>query len=283
MFKHLRIGSFGIRLLVCLIVVGGAYFGYRQLFPEPPPLATPYGKLAALRSALDQIYLSQTAITNFSKSGASDASAFHALDDMRLQFERSTADLQTASTSTASLLSDHDTQTVKTILAKARSASAIYKSSYGALGQVISYDPVADMGSIDMTHNSAKLTTRAAAAQKGLLKAANNPVTAADIAASSSLSVQSDNGPAPLISPDTKAIVLSQASCFARLVEEVSARQEPSAAATRQDCINSYAKVRQAAVQNVIANSWGPSYQNFTNDTIPPLLRQLDNRIKTAR
>lgn len=268
---------FGIRLGICLVFFGAVYVAIFGLRPSPNPTQiAPPQKLASLRSALDENYLAGTSLARFKQS---DASAFQSLDTSRSQFEKATNQLQTTFSVAPPETIAPFKQTIAMIIDRAQQATRSYRASNAVLGQIISYNPSADLAVFSLDTDSAKVAARAGATQKGLLKAADSPATVT--AAANGLSVQSENGPALLVQLVTRAALRNEAACFGQLNTQASAKQTAAATQTRQQCIDGYPALRLLAIQDVTQGAWGGEYQNYMQRTVPTLLRQLDTLIKT--
>jgi len=272
-----RARKFGIRFVVCLVVLGGVYIAVFGLKPAPKPaLVSPTQKLAALRSALEETYLAGNSLADWQQS---DGTAAESLDNLRSQFETATNRMQTAFKDTPAGTVTPIKPTIEAVIDRARKASQSYRASNTVLTKTINYNPSTDIGTLPLDTSLAKLAARAAAAQKGLLKAANSQATVA--ATVSGLSVQNNNGPALLVEPATQAALRTEADCLGQLSDQATAGAAVAAAQTRSQCIGAYPALRRAAIQNITRPAWGGDYHDFAQRTVPPLLRQLDQLIKS--
>lgn len=271
--------QFAIRFGLSLLLVTLLYGAFLVLRPEPKPVAaTTPEKLAGLRATLNQVYLAGTSLSTFNQS---NAAAFQALDDSRLQFETATNSLADALQQAPAPVSPALRQSIVTSLTAARQATADYKVSYALLGRIVSYDPQVDLGSTDLSRDATVVAGRATAAQQALLKAANDQSTI--VTGSNGLSVQATDGPALLVNEITRSALRAAASCFEDLNRQLTADQLSVAASTRARCTQDYPTVRLLAASNITGNAWSTRYQTQAQASTPALLRQLDVLIKTAR
>lgn len=273
-----RARLFGIRLLVCLVLAGAGYaavFGLRTA--AKPVILTPPQKLAELRAALDETYLAGNSLASFKQS---DGTAFQALDDLRLQFEKSTNRLRASLSAAPADAVAPLKPAITNVLNQAQLASQSYRASNAVLTQIINYNPSANLDTPALANDPGTLAARASAAQKGLLKAAADQTTVA--AGSTGLSVQNNNGPALIVNDPTRTLLRAEAACFGQLSTQASARQTTAMTQTRSQCVADYPALRRQAIQNITQSAWGNDYQSFTHGSVPPLLRQLDALIKTS-
>ncbi len=272
-----RARLFGIRLAICLVLLGAAYIALFGLRPvAKPALITPTQKLASLRAALDESYLAGNSLAGFSQS---DGAAFQSLDNSRLQFEKATNRLQTALSAAPPATIAPFKPALVTVIDRSHQATQSYRAHFAVLAQPISYNPSADLGALALDTDFSKVATRASAAQKGLLKAADNQTTVT--ATASGLSVQNENGPASLLEQTTRTVLRAEAACLGQLSAQASAQQTVAATQTRAQCIDGYPALRLAAIQNVTQTAWSSDYQSYMQRTVPALLRQLDQLIKS--
>jgi hypothetical protein len=104
----------------------------------------------------------------------------------------------------------------------------------------------------------AKLAERAAAAQKGLQTAANGgEVTSSGLTATGS----------GLIGAAAETALQNSATCFGKLASDAS---------QLQTCIKQYPATRQAAIANLLADSFSAAHRQQLAQTVPALLASLD-------
>lgn len=270
---------FGIRFGICLVLIGASYVAIFGIHSKTKPaLASSQQKLASLRAALDETYIAGTDLALFKQS---DATASESLQNSRSQFDTAMKRLQAALLSTPPAEVAPYKSNLITIVARAQQATESSRAVNIVLTQIISYNPSVDMGQLSFQTDLAKISVRANAAQKGLQKVADNQITVA--ARASGLSVQGENGPTLLVSEQTKTALRGEAACFGLLSSQAGAGQMAAAELSRGQCLHDYTNLRLLAIQNMTQSSWGGDYQTTTKRMIPPLLRSLDQQIKTNR
>jgi hypothetical protein len=255
MFNRRQLQQFGVRFLICLLVLGGLYiavFGWHHVSHNLPN--TPAAKIARLRTALDQTYIDSSTLTSFKQNDpASFAVLSSLIGKLQTDVKALSTDLQTAPTKVPT---SQRTQ-LKSVINHENDAVNALTSRNGALNQVIAYDPQADLGSLDMNSDSATVASRATAAAAGIQKTAND----------SNFS---------LVTPVAQKALNTAAACFTQLASQIKNSQLAQAGQTRASCIKNYPVARQAALQNVIQVGLPTSYQAYLKQQIPPLLRELD-------
>jgi hypothetical protein len=267
------IRQFGLRIALCVVVVGGLYLIVHGVHRhQQNASASAIQELAAMRASLDENYIAGTSLHSFKRS---DVQAYLALNDLFGQYKSSNDSLVKQLKSPSKLLTPAQKNQFATIASRQQQSRSELEARLKILSQIIQYDPGQDLkGSIDS--KASILAGRARAAQRGLNKAASDQTASSS---SGSLNVDNENGPSLLVTSTTKAALVQQAGCFGRLAEELDGHI-PAATATRSQCVSGYPAVRALALQNIITPVFDKNYQAYTESNIPSLLRQLDATIK---
>lgn len=266
-----KLQPFAIRFIICFVIVGVAYAGVANLTHHKRPL-TSTQKVAALRAALDQIYISGNQLANFYQSDTVTASA---LAQQFSQFQTVITSLSvTLKTAPSPQVGTTQRQQIQGLLDSQKTVIAAYKLAWAVIAKPLTYEPAGDLGSLDPKTDTAKLTARATAAQNGLLKAADNTATVAS--SSSSLVAQNTQVAPTLLDATTKQALQKSAVCFGQIASQLTNHQISQATATRADCISAYPVLRASLVQNLLSTSFNDNYRRTLKDSIPPLLKQLD-------
>jgi hypothetical protein len=242
------------RFAACLAVLGVVYlllFGLPKAASKQP--VTDKQKLADIRSAVDEAYITGQQLNTFK---VDDSTAFDQLNNQINGFRQAQTHLKQSLTSAPPSLPQQSRKTIAELIKRNQSAIDDYAKSYPGVSQVIEYNPANDLPSLNAT-NSKLVADRAAAAQKGLIKAANQST-----------------------SPELKQALQVEADCFEKLTKDLTSQQLSSTTLTRQQCVNDYPALRLKVIQSVLQTAWGGDYTAYAKQTIPPLLKRLDELIK---
>ncbi|HVW23685.1 MAG TPA: hypothetical protein VHB51_04365 [Candidatus Saccharimonadales bacterium] len=253
MFSRRSLQQFGLRFIVCVLVLGGLYLAIFGWHPHRHQLPnTPQAKIVRLRTALDQTYIDSSNITSFKQNDPASYALLNSLiGKLQSDVKSLAADLQAA----PGKVPTADKAQIKAVIDQEKGGVAALQARYSLLNQVIAYDPQADLGNLDLGSDNAKVVSRAAAAAKGLQAVAN-----------------SHGG---LVTADDKSAINKAAGCFSQLASQLKAGSGSQAADTRATCISDYPLARQAAIANVIQGGLPDTYQNYLKQHIPPLLIEL--------
>lgn len=264
--------GFGLRLLLCLLLVGGSYGGYQLIKAKAAPASPERKQAAALRGNLQENLLRGTTLANFTRN---DATTDDTLQRLVLELENSTASVQKAAQSDTNL-TPLQRQSISRVTSLQKQAINLFRSAHTTLGKVVGYNPSTDLGNLDPAKDRELLTGRAAAAYRGLTGVAGSTATTASV--SSSLSVGDENGPSPLVSPATKQALTTAAGCYQTLSTLTDAKQ---LSAQRSSCIAAFPAVRRQALTNLLQDSFSQQYQAQLKQLIEPLLKQLDQQLRS--
>lgn len=262
---------FGLRFVISLVILGVAYgliFGFSVGSHNKPN--TPSAKRARLATALDQIGIDGSIVSNFQQN---DATSYSVME--KLFSQEQTAVKQTRQALAAAPVTSAQHQQAQAIIDSANQALTSYSQRYSILQQVIIYDPQADLGKLDFSTSSAQIEIRAAAAQKGIAKAANSTATADS--SSAGLNVDTTSGGTLLIPSTTKQALLSASQCFGELASQLQTNQAVVAAQTRANCVKSYTAARGQAIKTVIQGSFSDTVVSLLQSRITNLDKQLNS------
>ena len=273
---RIQIKQAGFRFIICLLIIGVPYAVYVGVSYRSRA-TTPLQKVAALRASLDQTYLAADQLTHFSDSSTVAASG------LNQQYVTVQASLKS--------LSEHLDQTPAQVITPVQrtavrsygdavgSALSTYKINYVLFAEPLGYDPVKDIGSLNLKTESTKALTRAKAAQKGLHADALRTLGAS----SSGLSAQSNQKNDTVLSTESQRRLESMSDCFGKLAAQLSAQAIPVAESIRASCIADYPALRSQMIQNLIDTTYRKDYFQSAQSSVPPLLKQLDTSANKAR
>lgn len=269
---------FAVRFAVSLVVLGGLYVtvvGFTPRSHNKPQ--TPNQQLASLRSQLDSILITTASLARFHQS---DAVAYANLSQL-------TAGLQSASNSVQGLLHKNprlltatENDDILRLTTEVKHADQRYQKAQAVFSRVLRYDPSSDLGKQSVSSAGNLIKDRANAAAKGLRAAAGDATSVA--ATGGELSVGTVNDNAQLVTPAAREALANAAQCFESVANQLASNQPAQADATRSNCIKDYPQLRSVVAGNLLTFAYGPSYQQSIQQRIPPLLKQLDARIKTT-
>lgn len=261
---------FAIRLALCLIVFGGLYSLIVSLAHSPHRLSSDQ-KVAALYSALDQVYISGQNLALFNET---DSVAGVHLSQQFAQFQTSLSDLdQRLHTSPSGLVSAQMRQQIAAVLVQQQKAAVVFKATYQVVAQPLSYEPATDLGTVYLTSNQQLLQTRAQASQKGLMKASDNQATIASSSTTGLVAQNTQHAP-PILPENTRLSLQHMSDCFGQIATQ-SAAHQMAVNATRARCIADYQSLRKTILQTLLAASFNDTYKGTAVSTIPPLLQKL--------
>lgn len=264
---------FAIRLIISLLVISSIYFGAVNLYDHQRHQFTPLQKLASLRAGLDQTVLSGGRLASFSET---NSVAGTTLSQTFTTYQASVTRLQRqVSAVPMNQLTNRQRRDFQSIINTQQRASASYKSAYQTLGQPLSYDPYTDLANLSITKDSAKIITRARAAQKGLTSNLGGTVAPSK----DGLTAQASQAPTTVASSQTQTALTSAASCFGRLADQLQAAKQADASQIRQRCLQTYPGVRAQIIHNILQLSFNQQYLNDTQNAALPLLKQLDAKL----
>ena len=269
--------QFGVRLVICLVLLGGLYlatFGLPGTSHNKPQTAKQ--KVTALRAALNQSYLASSSLAGFNEN---DPLSYYSLGSLGGQLKTNAELMQKRLSTAPREVKPEIKQRITGVVERQQKIAADFATSYDILSRVIAYDPGQDLGKLDINKDLEKLSQRAAAAENGLKKTATNSTP---VSSSSGLSVQENKGTPLVVHPVTKEALLKQADCLGRLARQLDAKQT-GAAQTRSSCTNDYSSARKLAITNVIQNSFPDSQKQYMDKTVPNLLKQLDRLAGSLR
>jgi hypothetical protein len=265
--------QFGMRLLISLLVIGILYLGGVTLYRHQRYQTTPSQKLATLRAGLEQTVLSGSRLASFSDT---NSVAGTTLSQAFATYQASVRSLtQQASAAPIKQLSDQQRNALQSIINTQQRATSSYKSVYQTLGQPLSYDPFTDLANLSIPKDSPKIITRARAAQKGLTSNLDGTVASSK----DGLTAQAGQAPTTVANSQTQAALVSAATCFGALADQLQVAKQSDASQTRQRCLQSYPAVRAQIIHNILQLSFNQQYLNDTQNTALPLLKQLDAKL----
>jgi hypothetical protein len=256
--------DFGIRLAISFVVLGGLYLLIFGMPGHKKPL-TNSQKIATVRSNLDQLIIVSHEIATYS---GSDTLASTDFASFQYQLKIASDGLQKSiSTAPATV-----TPAMKTdILAIGYRVDEAQKQFYDHLSilkKVLAYDPSTDLGSLDISRDSAKVSLRAEAAANGLSAALNGPLKGATNQNSGVSTI------APL-SGDLSTRLTEEIDCMNATSRLIKTSDTTHAREARRTCITKYPALRKAAIADVISSFQGTFDANLKSNAAP-LLRRLD-------
>ena len=270
--------QFGLRFAISLVILGGVYLAIFGWPVHHKRALTAVDKIAALRAKLDESYIYGNTLANFSESSVV---AYNDLLQLTSAFSDASSSLATGLKTAPGTVSPSLKTAIQSQIGVQQQAEASFKAISTVLSHVASYDPSTDLGAPALASDMTKIASRASAAQNGLKTAANSQASAANTSAgsSSSLSVGSDNN-SLLVSADTRQALLTEADCFGTVASQATAKQKDQTSNTIKRCVAAYPSVLKQVIQNIVQLSFGGSYQQTTQQTVPDLLKQLNKLIE---
>lgn len=263
--------GFGIRFAISLVVLGGVYlliFGWPGTHKRP---LTPAGKIAAIRSALDETYLAASNLASFDES--SPVAAYD-LAQVYSQFQVGDKDLQEALKAAPPQVSPDLRKAIQKVLDLQQGAMAEYQSRSTALGKIAAYDPSSDLAAPSVTKSVSVTAQRANAAQKGLEAVAEAKAGGG----ASGLGVTTAGE--QMVGASTKELLQKEAACFGTLAKQASAKDVTGLQKSRAACIAAYPALRRTVIHDIARPAFAGDYQKTMQTTIPPLLTKLDDLLK---
>jgi hypothetical protein len=240
--------QFGVRLVICVAILGGLYGAWWLAFGRSHNL-TPSQKIAALRAAIDNSYIADGDLASFSENNAASS---YDLDSLTAALQADLDQVQKRLKAAPPKVNQQLRQTIQAYVSQEQSALSAYRSASNIFGRAIAYDPQTDLGNA-----GAKLAERATAAQKGLQTAANGGEASSGLTATGS----------GLIGAVAETALQNSATCFGKLASDAS---------QLQTCIKQYPATRQAAIANLLADSFSAAHRQQLAQTVPALLASLD-------
>lgn len=255
--------QFGIRLAICLFVLGGIYiaiFGLKPASHKVP--VTDSEKRAYLRSAVAESSLASSDVAAFKERSPL---AYNDMSVLRSRLSTTNAKLQDALQRAPTSVSAGQRKNASSILAGQQKVATNLLTGIDVLGQVVQYDPATDLTPV--ASKADQLAARATAAAKGLTKAANSQTLASSN--DSGLAVSSN---ALLVPDNLKQLLLSNAACFSQVAAEATANKLDQAVKIQQACTANYPALRQAAVATITSSSVNNDYLQSLKTLSAPLL-----------
>ncbi|HXR50497.1 MAG TPA: hypothetical protein VN778_05740 [Verrucomicrobiae bacterium] len=268
------LASFLWRFAVCLTAISLLYL---LVFGLPKKAAkrssTNTQRLASIRAALDETYIAGRSLATLHQT---DASAYEALNDLHDEYQTAAADLAKAVQQSPATLTSGEQAALQAIVSRNQQASASYTSTYAVLNQVVRYNPSDDLN-LPLNSAATEVAARASAAQRGLTKAA----TPAPVKMATGNSGVQTGIPASFDST-LQAALQAEAQCFGQLASRLNAAHTLAAAGqTRTACLQTYPALRLEALQAVTGAAFTQEYQDYLDQTVPPLLKQMDSQIRS--
>jgi len=153
MFTRQSLKQFGLRFLVCLVVLGGLYLIVFGLHPGRHKLPnTPQAKILRLGTALDQTYVDSSDITGFKQN---NPASYYQLSTLINKLKADTTALSTALQDAPHKVAGSEKAAIKAVIAQENDGVTALQARYTVLNQVIAYDPQADLGKLDLSNDSA--------------------------------------------------------------------------------------------------------------------------------
>jgi hypothetical protein len=242
------------RLVACLAVLGVVYllaFSHPKAASKRP--VTDKQKLADIRAAVDETFIAAQQLNSFK---VDDSTAFDQLNSQINGFRQALNHLKQSINTAPPSLPQQSRSTIADLIKRDQTAIDVYAKLYPNQSQVLQYNPANDLPALSATTNKL-VSERAAAAQKGLAKAATQSP-----------------------SPEIKQALKVEADCFDKLSKDLSSQQLSSTTLTRQQCINDYPALRLKVIQSLLQPAWGGDYAAYAKQTVPPLLNRLDGLVK---
>lgn len=264
-----RLQHFGVRFGISLLVLGGLYllvFGFKPSSHNKPQ-KTDSQKVAAVRSALAQTFISSTELNGF--RGA-DAIAYDLLMQSQSQAANTTTQLQAALNEASNKLDDVQKQKINSVIGRERGAEANFKAAIQPLAKALQYEPT---DNLNKDLKDPELLTRAQAAYKGIGEAADSQAAhTSNNGGGLGVNTAGD----VLISDESHNQLQAMADCFKNLSEQLQAKSYDAANATRQRCVKGYPALRQQLIKNVLDASYNQDYLAALKSNSKELLEQLD-------
>ena len=266
----------GFRFIICLLIIGVPYAAVVGVMHRKHAI-TPQQKVASLRASLDQTYLAADQLIHFSESSTVATSE---LNQQYGALQASSDSLSRRLNQTPSAVITPKQRTlIRSYSDAVNSALAAYKLNYALFAEPLSYDPVIDIGALNLKTETTKALTRAKAAQKGLHIDAQRTLGTA----SSGLTAQSDQKNASVLSPENQRRLENMSDCFGKLSAQLSAKTIPAAETVRATCISDYPALRAQLIQNLLDTTYRKDYFQSAQSSVLPILKQLDSTISKAR
>lgn len=263
--------GFGVRFLASFLILGAAYlliFGWPGHRKRP---LTPAGKIAAVRSTLDETYVAGANLANFDESSVV---AMYDLGQVYSQFQAADQQLKTALKAAPPQVSPALRASIQKVIDQQAGAMSAYQSRLEVIGIVAQYDPATDLMSASASKSISVTGQRAQAAQNGLKKALTD-ASGPGSGGQNGLGVTTAG--AQLLDTRTSLALSQEVNCFAKLAARAAANDVRGAAAVRASCIAGYPALRLGIIQNIVQPAFGGSYQQTMKQSVPPLLKQLDS------